>query len=267
MATDDRQSWNGDEGRDRLFALCTDLELGMLEGSERREIEELLNSEDPAALSALASARECLGALGESADPSLPPPTLKQQMFEQIEEPAPGAAAAPPTPTVRVPKWAALGWAVAAAMVAFVLVSNQRSSDLERALEVIEQQQASLEQTNDRYQKLFEILAAPGTRSIELEAAGRAEIRAFWNDQTGLAVTAEGLEAPERGRAFQLWAIPNEGAPVSVEIFRPDENDRALIFAQPTISSAESQALAITEEAAEGAEQPTSDPIWMGGLR
>ncbi len=267
MATDERQQEDGGEGQDRLFALCTALELGALEGAERREIEQLLESADPAALAALAAARESLGAVGESAAPSLPPPALKQQLFEEIEEPAPQAAVEPPTPAVRIPKWAALGWALAAALMAFVFVSNQRSDDLERALEVIEQQQASLDQTNDRYKKRFEILAAPGTRSIELEAAGRAQIRAFWNDRTGLALTAEGLKAPDRGRAFQLWAIPTEGAPVSIEIFRPDENDRALIFAQPTISSAESQALAITEEAAQGAEQPTSNPIWMGGLR
>jgi anti-sigma-K factor RskA len=102
---------------------------------------------------------------------------------------------------------------------------------------------------------------------VSLEAADRADIRAFWNDQSGLALTAEGLKAPERGRAFQLWAIPTEGAPVSIDVFRPDEDDRALIFAQPTIASAQSQALAITEEDADGAEQPTSNPIWVGPLR
>jgi len=160
-----------------------------------------------------------------------------------------------------------LGWALAAALVAFVFVSNQRSADLRNALEVIEQRQAALEQTNDRYRKLFEILSAPGTRAVSLEAADRADIRAFWNDQSGLALTAEGLAAPERGRAFQLWAIPKEGAPVSIDVFRPDADDKALIFAQPAIASAESQALAITEEDAAGAEQPTSNPIWVGPLQ
>lgn len=266
MAIDDQQGRESEQ--DRLVDLCVQLELGTLEEDERAEIEALLARRDPQAMEARAGANELLRTVAMSAQPTLPAPDLKQRLFQRIEEPAPMPADnVSPEPVVRMPKWAILGWALAAALVAFVFVSNQRSDDLQRALAVIEERQAALEQTNDRYKKLFEILAAPGTRSIELEAAGRAEIRAFWNDQSGLALTAEGLKAPERGRAFQLWAIPKEGVPVSVELFRPDENDRALIFAQPTISSAESQALAITEEAAEGAEQPTSDPIWMGGLR
>ena len=267
MRSDQQQRTDGGSEQNRLFDLCAQLELGTLEPAERREIEDLLDRGDQAALAARAAARETLGTLASTAEPMIPPPVLKQQLFERIEEPSPQPGEETPAPAPRMPRWAALGWAVAAALVAFVFVSNQQSDELRRALEVIEQRQAALEQTNDRYRRLFEILAAPGTRSISLEAADRADIRAFWNDQTGLALTAEGLTAPERGRAYQLWAIPNEGAPVSIEVFRPDADDRALIFAEPTIASAESQALAITEEEAAGAEQPTSDPIWVGPLR
>ena len=132
---------------------------------------------------------------------------------------------------------------------------------------MIEERQAVLEQSNDRYRKLVEILSAQDSRTIDLEAPDRARLRAFWSDRYGLALTAEGLRAPERGRAFQLWAIPKQGPPVRIESFRPDEDDRALIFASPAMASAGCLALAITEEDAAGAEQPAGDPIWRGALQ
>lgn len=257
----------GAEAQDRLLDLCVQLELGLIGEAEREEISELLDVRDPDALQALAEARDTLGAVAGAAEAQNPPPEIKQRLFDRIAEPAPRTAAASAPAGIRMPRWAALGWAAAAALIAFVYVSDQRNDDLQKALEVIEQRQAALEQTNDRYRKLFDILAAPGTRSVSLEAADRADIRAFWNDQSGLALTAEGLAAPERGRAFQLWAIPKEGAPVSIDIFRPLADETALIFAEPAIASAEAQALAITEEDAAGAEQPTSNPIWVGPLR
>ncbi|MBI1357250.1 MAG: hypothetical protein GC160_23160 [Acidobacteria bacterium] len=267
MAASEERQGLGADSESRLVSLCIDYELGLLDPGGRAELEQKLAEGDPAAAEAMAEARESLGAVALATEPVVPEPALKQRLFEQIEEPAPQAKLPIPQPAARVPRWAALGWAVAAAMVAFVFFNQRQSDELRQALAVIEERQASLEQSNDRYRKLFDILSAQETRTIQLEAPDRARIRAFWNDQSGLALTAEGLRAPARGRAFQLWAIPKQGAPVSIEVFRPDEDDRALIFANPTIASAESQALAITEEDAAGAQQPTSDPIWMGSLQ
>jgi anti-sigma-K factor RskA len=255
---------------ERLFDLCIQLELGMLDHAERDEITDLLEAQNPAALAAQRLARETLGAVGESVGPVVPPPELKQRVFDGIEEPAPEVSAEPPQqaePSIRIPRWAALGWAAAAALAAFVFVSNQQSAELRRAVNVIEERQAALEQANDRYRKLFAILAAPGARTVWLESPDRPAIRVVWSDRMGLALATEGLAAPARGRAYQLWAIPDDGVPVSIEIFRPDADERALIFANPAIVSAECQALTITEEDAGGADQPASDPIWTGLLR
>ena len=51
-------------------------------------------------------------------------------------------------------------------MVAFVFFNQRQSDQLRDALAVIEERQVSLEQSNDRYRKLFDILSAQETRSI-----------------------------------------------------------------------------------------------------
>jgi anti-sigma-K factor RskA len=246
---------------ERLQALSLEYALGTLEGEGLQELEDLLESGDPETKAAIAKANDTVAALALAAPAAEPSPRLREALL----------ARARPAEARPAPRPAAAAWALAAAAgVCAVLFWQQLQTtrnalrDLQARFDDFSARQADVAAQNVRFRQILDILAAPDTLAIELDAPSQARIHAYWNDRQGLVIAGRNMPRPEPGRELQLWVVPRSGAPESIEVFRPDEDGNALILANPRTSLAEADALAITDEPAGGSPGPTTTPIWAG---
>ena len=177
----------------------------------------------------------------------------------------------PPKRSSSAAHWAP--WAIAACLLLAALVgwrgAQQRRVELADArarLEQLEADRDRLAQSVEQYQRILRILSGPETRAVALTATGNPRVNAYWNQQLGLVLAGSDLAAPAPERTLQLWIVPRDGAPVSVDIFRPDSDGSALLVAAPDFAVEDAAALAISDEPAGGSPAPTTTPIWVGPL-
>ena len=94
-------------------------------------------------------------------------------------------------------------------------------------------------------------------------------LEAAWHPKMGIFVTGEKIPIPGSHRVLQLWLIPKApgGKPMPSRTFWPDAQGKVVVMVDdPPEVMAETKALAITEEPAGGSSQPTSTPMWVGGV-
>lgn len=112
-------------------------------------------------------------------------------------------------------------------------------------------------------------LLGPRVHMVPLAPPGGAPVaRVFWNhEQSKFVVTTFGLPRPEPGRTWQLWAIPERGAPVSMGIFDLAA-DNGVAAVLPVSAEIEGLGLilscALTQEPAGGSSGPTETPRFAG---
>jgi anti-sigma-K factor RskA len=233
--------------------------LGSLPGPEREAFEaHLVGCEECRA--ELRSFGEVAGLLALAAPAAVPPDSLRERVLAEARRVRPIASPR------RGPTWswlaaaAAVVIAVAAALQAYR--AGERSSDLESRLAATHQALAVSEST-------LAALLAPDVDVVTLSATGRnPSARVFWNQRRRLfVVTAFDLPAARRGRTYQLWAIAEGKAPVSMGTFNTTEAGRAtlVIPVDSGITALGAVKLcAITEEPAGGSPQPTETPRLVG---
>jgi anti-sigma-K factor RskA len=65
-------------------------------------------------------------------------------------------------------------------------------------------------------------------------------------------------------KAYELWLIPTQGAPIPAGVFKPDQHGSATVIDPPLPEKVEAKAFAITVEPESGSSAPTM-PILMIG--
>jgi anti-sigma-K factor RskA len=249
------------ETKDRQ-QLYLEFALGTLEGSEREEIQKLLDQGDQECSRGVAEARAVVAELSYAAPQAAPPARLRKNLM--------AAVAGPRTARGWIPY---LAWAAAAGMLIFAVLTTQRARRLEAELADVRQRYAQLSAEHQQilaetetYRRVLAIVSAPGTRSVSLSAQQSPQLQAYWNEPLGLVLAGQNVPLPAPDRTLQLWIIPAQGNPIDAGIFRPDASGRALYIASPGVSIAQAAALAITDEPAGGQPQPTTTPIWVGQI-
>ena len=173
------------------------------------------------------------------------------------------------------------GWLAAAASVAIAVglggyagqlrgrvatLETRLRATTERA-EAGERLMADARRTAFDAQAQVAVLAAPDLARIDLAgqpAAPGASARAFWSRSRGLVFTASNLPPPPPGRAYQLWVLTKQPAPISAGMLTPDANGRvSAIFGTPQDLPAP-VAMAVTLEPEGGAPAPTGDKYLVG---
>ncbi len=149
-------------------------------------------------------------------------------------------------------------------------------ADLQRrALQELQRGQ-TLQSEQQRYQQALNIVAAKGTRNIELKPAQAAatgpatedipSVTAYWNPQMGLVLSADKIPQTPSGRVLQLWIVPQSGQPISAGVFQPNASGQILLVLPPPPAMNSAKSLEITEEPTAGSPQPTTSPEWSALL-
>jgi Anti-sigma-K factor rskA len=274
---------------EQLAELYEAYALGALEGAELAAVEEHLARQCPTCTPGVAQARTLVANLSYLAPPAEPPADLRRKLLAAIAaEPggnvasaatvrgadavAKGRARAPERPWIPawIPAWA---WVAAAALVLFAGYTTFQMRQFSREVAVLERQGAqeqqrsrALDSERERYLQALNIIGAAATRRLQLKPGKTAmpPVSAYWNPGMGLVLAADKMPDMPPGRTLQLWVVPQQGAPISVGIFRPNAAGQVLMVMPPGNAMLMAKALAISDEPAGGSPQPTSTPEWVG---
>jgi anti-sigma-K factor RskA len=268
--------------------------LGALGAEERRALDAHLSS----CMECLAELRELNDAaagLAYSVAPVAPPPHLRERLLESVRaqataaEPAarrdaPAAEADARGLLSRLGLWEilrarpALGFGAAAAFAAVATLAvttallwqraDRLDAELARLSERLGASQSELAGQREqlaRQRQLAEMLAAPGTRVMQLdgkEPAPQAHAVVAVHSATGRAMfVATGLPQPPPGKAYQLWFIAG-GKPMPGGVFKTDPKGVALMEDRMPEGAAAASTFAVTLES-EGGEQAPKGSMFL----
>ena len=208
-------------------------------------------------------------ALARAAPPAEPAAAVRDRLLSSLDRnPAPRAQ--------RPHRWMAVAAsvAVAAALGGYALQLRGRVTTLESRLreatlraESGDRQIAEVRRTAAEAQSSLLVLVAPDLARIDLAGqpvAPTATARAFWSRSRGLVFTASNLPAPPRGRAYQLWVLTAQPAPISAGMLVPDASGRVNARFDTPLDLPRPVAMAVTLEPEGGVPSPTGDKYLVG---
>lgn len=207
-----------------------------------------------------------------------PSPAVRDRLVTAVRT---GSRVVTPPPGARAASTSRLGlYALAASMVLAVALGGYAAQLRGRitTLEARLRDTVLRADTNERLvadarrsalesQRTFLVLAAPDLARIDLAgqpAAPQASARAFWSRSRGLVFTASNLPAPPPGRAYQLWVLTAQPAPISAGMLKLDASGRATEMIDTPQDLPRPIAMAVTLEPEAGVPSPTGDKYLVG---
>ncbi len=157
-------------------------------------------------------------------------------------------------------------------MTTFSAYQNHRAdrelAALRQQLQLAQSQGQQLQTERAHYVWATEILMAQDAKPVKLMPQKQAMpmFHAVWSQKMGLLIMADNVPQFPNSITLQLWAVPKQGKPMSLGMFRPDPSGEAMMVMSPNANISEIAALAISEEPAGGSLQPTTAPVWVGPL-
>ncbi len=193
-------------GHDRFLELCAAWALGALDEGDRAPFEAHVAAGCPACEAEIARCAEAAALLAAAAPPVAPPASLRDRVLDAVGEPRRGRkfSLAP-----------ALGWIVAAGLLAVVLMGWQLVTDLSRTVR--------------QEREWNELLQSPAVPLAPTPDGARdLSARVHYDKSTGRALLVFDNYRPPEGRAYELWAIRDKG-PESLGLLEPDSEGRAVL--------------------------------------
>ncbi len=269
---------------DQFRELIEGYALGALDANERAALEAHIASGCPECAKALEEARLVVTQLAYLAPPAEPSEMLRVRVLRTVRADAAsasGGSGGTSSQTMRsgsqrsaIPMWL---WAGVAALLLVSLYSTWEArktqvdlTDMNRraATELKERKQLEEELTVAKHEAW--ILTDPSSKKIKIMPSDKSMpmVEAVWHPKMGIYVMAQQMPMPKNNRVLQLWLIPKNGSkPMPSHVFWPDANGKiGEMVDNPPEDMAETKALAITEEPRGGSPQPTSTPMWVGGV-
>jgi anti-sigma-K factor RskA len=269
---------------DQFRELIEAYALGALDANERAALEAHLASGCPECAKALEEARLVVTQLAYLAPPAEPSELLRARVLRSVRADAAtsGGSGGGSLPMQAggaqrsaVPMWL---WAGVAALLLVSLYSTWEARKMQQdvammnqraAAELKERKRLEDELTVAKHEAI--ILTDPASHKIMIMPNDKdmPKVEATWHAKLGIYLTAQKMPMPKNNKVLQLWLIPKTpGAkPMPSQVFWPDANGQiGEMVANPPDDMADTKALAITEEPAGGSPQPTSTPMWVGGV-
>lgn len=219
----------------------------------------------------LAEARGRVAMLALAAPEKSPSAGARAKLLDRIRGNAP-AAGAPSAPLVgaraTAPRWWNNIWAPAAAVLAIATIllwiTDRR---IDEQLHQLQQQVAASQLETQHMQELASMLAANDTKTAAL--APTAQIPKGWgrinyNSRMGMVCYTGDLPAPPPKKEYQMWIVPEMGAPISVGTFLPAKfNDGHMCMAKMP-EGVSCKSFAVTVEPMGGMPHPTGPMVLTG---
>jgi anti-sigma-K factor RskA len=261
---------------DQFRELLEAYALGALDASERAALEAHLATGCAECAKALEEARYLVSQLAYLAPPAEPSEMLKARLLRTVRaESAPAKITEMKASSGSIPLWL---WAGVAALLILSVYSTWDARKLQKEVQDVNaraaaelKHRAQLEQELTLAKHEAWILTDPNSKKIDIMPNDKTMpiLEALWHPQMGIYITGQKMPMPKGNKVLQLWLIPKApGAkPMPSHTFWPDANGKITeMVDDPPEVMAQTKALAITEEPAGGSPQPTSTPIWVGGV-
>ena len=246
--------------------------LNALEGEDRANLEKHLATCSACRLE-LEQLRGDGALLALSVTGPKPPVRARQRLLDAVAK----EAAASPTSRAQNARemghprsswWGWLGWAATAAVIVFAASLWKENAALKQSLASASAQanQSTLEL--DDLRRIAAPLMAPEAQRITLVAMKtppQPQGKAFYlRNRSSLVFVANNMPALPSQKAYELWLIPMQGAPIPAGMFKPDAHGSATVVNPPLPAGMEAKAFAITVENEAGATTPTMPIVMMG---
>jgi anti-sigma-K factor RskA len=264
---------------DQFRELIEAYAIASLDAAERAEVEAHLASGCAECVKAFEEARWLVSQLAYLAPNAEPSDMLKGRLLQTVRADAAGNA--PRQPAGRgtgVPFWL---WAGVAALLLLSVYSAWNEMQLRTTVANLQKQAEA--QRSERQKLEQELLTAKtqaheamiwsDPKSVKIMLRPRdpkmPQLEAMWHPDMGLVVRGWKVPSPGDKRMLQLWLIPKKAGskPMPSMTFWPDATGKFTAMVEnPPDAMSDTQALAITEEPIGGSPQPTSAPMWIGGV-
>jgi anti-sigma-K factor RskA len=238
------------------------LALGQLQGDERVALEKHLEGCAPCRRE-LEQLRGDTALLALSAAGPTPPRRARERLLKSIaKEPrAPKAAS-------RRWTWTLVPWFAAAAFGLAAVFFFQQSDRLSQRVAELQSESAQQKAQLERAREVVTTLTSTDALRVTLVAAqappqpqGKA---IYVRDRSSLVFLASNMPALPPQKAYELWLIPTNGAPIPAGVFKPDAHGSATVIEPPLPAGVEAKAFAITVEPEQGSAAPTMPIVMMG---
>jgi hypothetical protein len=153
--------------------------------------------------------------------------------------------------------WAAALAATCMLVVALWLGVEERN----RSQELIASRETLMRVQGDRDKMLeaFRFLNQPETKQVGFQKGPRGNV--FVNSRSGVLMIAANLPQLPAGRIFEMWLIPNGGAPRPAGLFTAAASGDAFHILAGPVDIATLGTVAVTVEPEAGSAAPTTNPI------
>lgn len=120
----------------------------------------------------------------------------------------------------------------------------------------------------EEFRKVAAPIISPEAQRITLVSVKtpvQPQGKAFYlRNRSSLVFVASNMPALPPQKAYELWLIPAQGAPIPAGVFKPDAHGSATVVNPPLPAGTEAKAFAITVENEAGASAPTMPIVMMG---
>lgn len=259
---------------DQFRELIEGYALGALDDAERAELETHLALGCSDCTKALAEARWLVTQLVYLAPPAEPSEMLRARLLQRVRAEGATAPSASAVPTkAAIPFWM---WAGVAALLLLTAYSTWNAKQMSDKVAVLsarvgdaikQREQLQQELTAAKHEAV--ILTDPESKRFTIWPNDKQmpRLEAAWHQNMGIYVTGQKVPMPGKNRVLQLWLISKSGKPMPSRTFWPDSKGKVdLMVDDPPEVMADTKALAVTEEPMGGSLQPTTTPMWVGGV-
>lgn len=236
------------------------LALGSLQGDERIALEKHLDECASCRLE-LDQLRGDMALMALSASGPRPPARARQRLMDAIaREPR---SAAKVIPAARPSWWRAATLFVAGASALVILLLVRQDTILIHQAQSLAQQVAGLQSDSltrqselENAREIVSTLTSPDAQRVTLVAAktpprplGKA---IYVRSRSSLIFLASNLPPLPAEKIYELWLIPEAGAPIAAGLFKPDSHGSATVVNPPLPAGLEAKTFVVTLEPESG---------------
>jgi len=249
--------------------------LNELTGSDRQEFEQHLET-CASCRREVQALRGDLGLLALSASGPNPPVRSKERLMRAVAAEPRGMSA----PAAEKPRRCGFGWAwvpiLAGIALLFAVGSLWRENagmrdELAKLTGLYQNTSTQLSQTSTQLaqdEERLRLLSAPDAVQVSLNPQAeprKPHATAIYSpSQKRMLLVASNLAPVPAGKAYELWIIPAQGAPINAGMFKPDEHGNAVMMDHPMPEGVVAKAFAVTLEPEAGSDKPTSPILIVG---